>query len=166
MPRKYTEEEDKLIAKMWVKEKASATIIAGALGTTRSSILGKVRRMKLPSDGHQLNRCAGPKKPYARPSRPRPDRPIKVKNPIYVFGNWEKKTEEPVLAVEVVNIPPPGPETNVLMLNSSPKHCKEIVSNGGPTVYCGAPQQEHSSFCPYHHAINHSVHYVRRRAGR
>ena len=165
MPRKWTIEEDKIITKMWVKEKASATVIAATLGATRSSILGKVRRMKLPNEGHANNFCKGPRKVYVRPKQPTPPRPMKIKNPIYVFGNWDKEPEAPSLAVEVVNIPPPGPETNVLMLNSGPKHCKEIVSEWGPAVYCGAPQKEGSSFCPYHYAINHEGKPSRRRVG-
>lgn len=63
----WTDERDALLRKLWaVRPMMSATEIAERLGTTKHSIIGKARRLKLPGRDSPIKPCAFPLLPQPR----------------------------------------------------------------------------------------------------
>ncbi len=110
----------------------SAATMAVFLHTTRSAVIGRSHRLKLP----KLTRS-----PTGRPKKPRVDRPSKIRKP------------------PTICLPPPMPvePLNIPFVNLGPKHCREIVGTEGygKTLSCGHPIIDGSSFCRWHYSINY-----------
>lgn len=124
----WTDELAEQLRELW-RIGLSATLIADelGLGLTRCAILGKARRMDLPM------RKRGPRKSVERTMKR-----------AYII-------KVAVVPVEPAKPQPIHPPTNIpvplMMLENH--HCRYIVSNGGQSLYCGAPK-EMGSFCAYH----------------
>lgn len=130
-------ERTALLRELWDRG-WSANRIAQELGSglSRSAVIGKVHRLKL------TRRKASPSVKVIRPHpKHRPVRREKFQMQIPGPPRPLPKTS------------PPAPQSSpVSFMDAGPEHCRWI--NGEPagpdTIFCGAPKQDGSSYCPYH----------------
>ncbi len=99
---------------------------------TRSAISGRVDRLNLPT--------------IRLPGRPKAPR-----------INGETKVRK--AAVKQFTSPPvPVEPLNILFGDLQPHHCREVVGQDSyESLSCGHQRIENSSYCRWHHAINHTV---------
>ena len=129
----WTPEFDKIIIDN--RGLVSSTRIAEMIGgVTRNAVLGRINRLKLPKIGH------------ARSGRPKGKR-----------INGERK-ERKAPTREYLSPPIPVEPLNIMFIDLEPFHCREIVGSlgYGQSLSCGHPVIEGSSYCRWHHSINHT----------
>lgn len=121
----WTEVEDKIITDN--RGVIGATQIAALIGVSRNAVIGRSHRLGL------INLRSAP-----RVKVPKPRRRTK---PVKVFVS-------PPVPVVPLNIPFGELERH---------HCREIVGTGdyGLSLSCGHPKNEDSSYCRWHHVLNH-----------
>ena len=158
MPNPITEEEEKLIIKMW-DERRTGSEIGLALGRTRSSIMGKLNRLR--AKGVITLRPEGEArfKPKFRPA----DKPVirnKVpsmpKMPQLKTGD-EPKADKPVEALFVPPPPPPPkPAKPIEFSQLKPMSCRYVVSGKWPEdfLFCGK-NKERGAYCEEHAALSY-----------
>lgn len=102
------------------------------LNLTRNAVCGRVDRLDLPT--------------IRMPGRPKGPR-----------INGEHKQRKPAAKV-LVSPPIPVEPLNILFGDLAPLHCREVVGKDGfQSLSCGHPKIEDSSYCRWHHAVNHTT---------
>ena len=111
----------------------SARQIADMLGTTRNAVIGRAKRLGLRS----LKNTTAPH----RPKRIKGEKKIRTA-PVREF-------ESPPMPVAPLNIP---------FIDLERHHCREVVGTGdyNLSLSCGHPRIEDSSYCRFHHSLNHT----------
>jgi GcrA cell cycle regulator len=119
---------------LWNENKLSASQMAGRLGISRGAVLGKAHRLGLTT--HRKVRQAKPRKPL-----PLTYRPLKTLPPVMPI------MDEPA---------PASPEfLGLSLLELKASSCRYPHGEAAPFFFCGQPQQDGSSYCPYHHRLTH-----------
>lgn len=116
----------------------SAAQIGNHIGVTRNAVVGRVHRLGLPKIKHAI--------PGGKPRKPR----------LHRLGESKKRAEP---RQEVLPPPMPVEPLNILFGDLQPQHCREIVGSAGigMSLSCGHPVIHESSYCRWHHSINHTV---------
>lgn len=110
-------------------EGASADMIAAELGVSRSAVAAKIKRLNLP---------------LAEGVRPNFNE--------HSVRSRTKKSQSPIPRVVEEVLPKRESIPLKLLMNW---HCRSVEGQGtdGLAVFCGAPQQVNSSWCPEHHRL-------------
>jgi hypothetical protein len=173
MISRWTPERDEQLARL-AADKLSAGRIAAALGPdfTRNMVISRAGRI-----GVSLGSVRGPSRkprPRAKPVITLTDGSQKPQVPLQ-NGNvarWAKTRgapRKPASSVEVPATESPAPGAVTLMALRFPvSQCRWIDGEpaGTATVYCGAPVQEASAYCPEYASRCYQPRVVRRYAGR
>lgn len=141
----WNEERVNILTANWLT--MSGSQIAGILGVTRSTVIGKAHRLKL-APKRRKGRVPAPRKRRTR-TTPR-SLPVAISVP-----------PEPIP-------PPQRTEAGLSILQLQESHCREIVGSGedGLARYCGAPKAGllkartgsfHSSYCKEHSGKNYQL---------
>ncbi|MGX1151415.1 GcrA family cell cycle regulator [Bradyrhizobium ottawaense] len=120
----------------WVAEGASSSVIAYEMHRTRSSVCGKISRLKLkrPEDQSPMTKAT-------RKQPPKSEGPVAVLAP---------KPARKIAPVEAVNGKP------VPFLEAKSFHCRAVLDERGEdglAMFCGARKRLGSSWCPKHHRL-------------
>lgn len=142
----WTEQNVETLRRMWEVEGASATEIAQALGNTvtRSAVIGKAHRLKLPG-----------RESVIRPRQTPPPKKRERGHP-QVKAIVAKVTARKAIPDEV-NLPGEREEgvdvTHLIGLHHLTNNtCRWPVSgSGSSTMFCGDPVAEGSRYCTRHH---------------
>ncbi len=105
---------------------------------TRNAVIGRSHRLNLPN--------IKPVRPFALPKAPKAPR---------IAGERKERKA----ALKVFTSPPvPVEPLNILFGDLQPHHCREVVGQDSyESLSCGHQRIENSSYCRWHHAINHTV---------
>lgn len=117
----------------------SAATMGNALGVTRNAVLGRVNRLGLPKIKHAVT-GGNPRRPQVVQSGGK----TKIRKPP------EREYVSPPVPIEPLNIP---------FIDLGQNHCREIVGSDGigMSLSCGHPVIHESSYCRWHHSINHTI---------
>ena len=141
----WTEVEDQIIIAN--RGTLSAAIIANMIGhgITRNAVIGRINRLGLPKIKHMMTG-----------GNPRKLKPRRIAGEQKVRKAPTVQYEPPPMPVEALNIP---------FIDLAPHHCREIVGSAGigMALSCGHPVITESSYCRWHHSINHTTPEQRRR---
>lgn len=130
---RWTAEKDQQLRDLWGT--MSCVAAAERLGVTKNAVIGRARRLGLE------------KLQSITPGRPRTNRPRRERKAAEIKRPKYQEFESPLVAVEPLNI---------LFGDLAPHHCREIVGQDGwQSLSCGHPRIHESSYCRWHHAINH-----------
>lgn len=144
----YTKADDDVVTQMWADGKSYGEIGA-VLNRTRSSVAGRVRRLKLPKKTQAaINAMA------ARSAKMRWDKPDKPKRP-FVFSPRTSKERKPPMLQRVYVAPDSVPVSLVERTG-----CCFPTTTEKPHLFCNAAVGEKQSYCEFH--LN--VMYPKRRA--
>lgn len=136
----WTEDRIEKLKKLWA-DGHSASVIADRIGVSRSSVLGKVHRLKL-SGREEARREPVKRKAYTR-VRPVPPPKPRAPKPVPVFGAQPPQPLPPE---------PPGVATVMSLVDLEPHHCRWPI--GDPRHagfgYCGAEKVAGVSYCAGH----------------
>lgn len=128
----WTEDRTAALERLW-GEGYSASLLAKRLGATRSAVLGKARRLNLPSRKSMVQAKRGrPKQPHGGGLKP------------HVFGKPKS----------LVPVPPTPPKAEAAPVGTKTfqqlgwRDCRWPFGDGPPYRFCGKPQQPGSSYCP------------------
>lgn len=134
----WTQENTLLLIKLWGEKVLTGQQIADQLKTTRSAVLGKVRRMKLP---YRTEEEKKPRHNKAEPVRKfkKSNLPIEPKAP--GASRRKKRIEHHIVD---------DPSKNVTLMQLKEKSCRYPLDNH---MFCGQVAQENSSYCPGHHSL-------------
>lgn len=141
MVSQWPTERDARLKELWLQTTPvlSAAAIGKLLGVTKSAVVGRVRRTKLPP---RLS-------PIVRGS-PRPPR-VKQPTPTARVDSWRGSGKsQPPEKLKLLPLPDPG--TLVVGVGGSSKHCQFIPGDPAAeqTLYCGEKPVDGRSYCPYH----------------
>lgn len=129
---KWSPKDIELASKMWV-DGQSGTLIGLAIGKTRSSVVGKMKRLGLDRPaGVVLHAMARP--------------PGVSRSAIY-----RRRAAVPEPAPSA---PPSQHPVNLMELEQW--HCRAILNepdHDDPAMYCGDPKADGSSYCPFHFGL-------------
>jgi GcrA cell cycle regulator len=117
-----------ILRSMWAA-RATGLEIGDALGTSRSAVLGKLRRLGLVRSKGAIRKP--PREPKVEPF------PFIARKPM--------PPPPPVLK--------PGPVT---IVDLAPRHCRWISGEPSNALYCGVAQEYGSPYCPKHTAESFS----------
>jgi GcrA cell cycle regulator len=112
---------------MWLEQRTTATAISDALGTTRSAVLGKIRRL-----GLTRNVGANRRKP-----------PRTMTAPFPFIARAKRK-------------PPPVSRGPVHFRALEQHHCRWMPGEVSTLMYCGAERSDGSPYCSHHTRISYS----------
>ena len=133
----WTAERDSQVTALWHSGE-TCSAIAAAVGVTKNSIVGRARRLKLPSRPSPIDRSGAGRKPRSKPARaPRITLPSACEPvPVVIAA--------PVIAPRAVN----------------PNECCQWpMTNGRPWVFCGAQRQTAGGvYCADHRAVAYVKH--------
>jgi GcrA cell cycle regulator len=117
--------------------------IAGLLGVSRSSVMGKLRRLGLLRQDRPrmpiVRRVARLLKSSEQSSRPQIPQ--------------MRTNKRPLPPPEPYQAPPPPPDPPIgsfSLLDLRAGHCRWPEGSRAPYAFCGAPQASQSSYCPEH----------------
>lgn len=134
-PRKWwTDERQATLKHLW---ESGQTIgqVAAALGTTRGSVAGRLDRMGL----------------FRNPDRTRPPRPPRKKK---VCKPWsERKHRYQNRKAKVIEMAPEPAALNLTFQQLEKNDCRYVVTADHPTLFCGHPKADGSSYCAHHHHV-------------
>lgn len=157
MPNPITDEEEKLIIKLW-KERKTGSEIGAALGRSRNSIMGKLNRLRAKGVITLLPEGEARFKPKGKPTVAPP--PVNVKKvpsmPKMPRLVTETTTTEPA-PVEKLFVPPPVQEEPVEPIKFAalkPMSCRYVVNGrrAEEFLFCGR-RKEVRSYCKDHAAL-------------
>lgn len=139
--------EDRVIAltHMWANPKMSASMIAGELGTSRNSVIGKI---------HRLGLSGRPKNPFGSvtmPRRPKTDRitrRIRARQERKQAGLDQGLKFEPEPEAEE----PIGPRVSITQLTEATCRWPYGDPRSEDFCYCGHPTKPESVYCEHHFA--------------
>lgn len=146
----WDDQSIELVKKLWA-EGVSASIIAARIGgITRSSVLGKVHRLRLPlsrsaskgGGSHKSERLARHRPVRFRPTRVHPEARI-------------RKVAKPLHEVEgqpVIDTPVPAHSTLMIPFDDLQPHSCRYPYGTSNYLFCGKPK-ERGSYCSEHVAI-------------
>jgi len=129
-PSVWTPERVETLKRLWAEHHSAAEIArAIGCGLTRCAVLGKAHRLDLPTH-------AAPRKLYRTFAR-----------------TWmppaEKRAAKPKPEM-------PAP-LNIPFLALEASHCRYVVNDAHPYVFCGQQKRSGSSYCAHHHALTHTT---------
>jgi GcrA cell cycle regulator len=114
---------------LWNGNRLTAEQMARRLGISRNALIGKAHRLGLST--HKARVAKPQRRKLAPKMKPLPPPPIVEEDPV-----------------------PAEPEfAGVELLALGPKACRYPQGDGVPYRFCGAPQLEGSSYCPYHQCV-------------
>ena len=138
----WTGERDAQLRALWMQEdpRLSTREIGLAMGLTKNAIVGRAQRLGLPGRPSPILQ------PVAKPDADPKPRRLDARRAVTL-------RPAPAAVAPVVPAPPALPAR---LAGSRPgRACRYIAGQpaGLATVYCDAPTQRGSSYCPHHHAI-------------
>ena len=129
----FTPEMDARLTELWGMKRAKE--IGEELGKTRNAIIGRAHRLGLRNI-----------RPEPKPKLPRAPR----------IRGEVKARKSPTL--KFLSPPVPVEPLNILFGDLQERHCREVVGKDGfQSLSCGHSRIEDSSYCRWHHAINHTT---------
>ena len=129
----FTPEMDARLTALWGM--TSCVAIGHELGKTKNAIIGRAHRLGLRNI-----------RPEPKPKLPKAPR---------IRGEF-KARKSPTL--RFLSPPVPVEPLNILFGDLERHHCREIVGKDGfQSLSCGHSKIEDSSYCRFHHAINHTA---------
>lgn len=137
--REWPKERVELLTRLWNEGKSGGQI-ASIIGTTRSVVMGKVHRLRLPKRGRTRVPRQYPKraKRTIRPSGWMRDVTARHSTP-------QPKTPPTEPVQEPVSL-------DLSLMDLAPGQCK-YPHGEGPYVFCGHPVHAGSSYCEFHHRL-------------
>jgi hypothetical protein len=158
MPSPITEEEERRIIKMW-EERYTGSEIGAALGRTRSSIMGKLNRLR--AKGVITLRPEGESRFKPKPDKAgkpviRRDVPSMPKMPPLKTGE-SPQADKPVEALfSPPPPPPPKPMKPIKFIALKAMSCRYVVSGHRPEefLFCGR-NKERGAYCEEHAALSY-----------
>ena len=135
----WTEDRVELLTKLWAEGLSCSQIATELRGLTRSAVIGKVHRLKLP--GRKEHRAE------VRPAKPPRKRYRRTG-----FGTYIKKTEliaVPIPAIDDFQIPL---EQRKTLVQLEDHHCRWPVGEPAESTFffCGADKVENIPYCAGH----------------
>jgi len=127
----WTEARVAALSELWLAG-TTGLEIAGRLGVTRSSVMGKLRRLGLLRQG-------------------RPRMPI-MRRPQIPQMRTNKRPLPPPEPYQVPPPPPPPAYGTLTLLDLRHNSCRWPEGDGPIYVFCGRPQAPDSSYCEAHRA--------------
>lgn len=151
-------------------EGESAFLIAESFGITRSAIIGKVHRLKLPQRATTIAKIpvAGKRWNPARWERERrkpvPKRSLSVRAHTLASGTERMKVQRTVPVVVLPHVEPPS--LNLSLYELTEATCRWPHGNAAPFSFCGHDTY-YGSYCAYHQhrSTSKSVHPLLEAAG-
>lgn len=133
----WSDERVERLRALWAaKPQMSCAQIGLAIGISRSAVIGKAHRLKLPKRESGRQPGQQQRKPRAR-----------------VSGRSEESVLHNILRARpsVPDLPPDQSDCAVRLLNAKFGQCRYPLSGAGPDLlFCGAPSIEGISWCPRH----------------
>lgn len=160
-PYPWTPEKVDELIELW-NSGLSGTVIARRLGArSRSTVLGKVSRLRLNRRRHQKSWTTTEIEILKR----RRAEGYPAWQIAFELGRTQisviAKSQELRLVADLkINLPrldAPEPQ-NIPLLDLLPFHCREVTTSGHgtrPALFCGHPTIPESSYCAFHHGVNH-----------
>ena len=127
MRKSWTDEESKMVARLWDKGWSAREIAVKIGGVSRSAVIGKVRRMNLPLRNQ--------------------------KKPVRVVGSKPVKAKRPRVFVSASPSPAPGAEpSGIALLGLGANQCRWPIGDPKSSEfgYCGCRTRRGQSYCEEH----------------
>ncbi len=152
-PWAWTAERAERLKNLWMSGALSCSAIGSLLGVSRSAVIGKGNRMKLPA------KKKAPPPQYPAPGQRKltharkPDPPRPSRN----ASNQPWRLPQPDCeATAAVDLPPDQSDCAVTILGLTDSTCRwPIERPAEPMLYCGAAPIDGLSYCPRHHRLAH-----------
>jgi GcrA cell cycle regulator len=135
----WTAEKVEQLKKLW-GDGATGAQISEILGFSRGGILGKIKRLCLPTRKHHANQTYPKRKRPSRPKQPKPARPRRA---------VKAAASSPPPPV----VQPPLPSLDISLMDLRVGQCRYPYGEGESIRFCGNKQRHGSSYCSGHHKI-------------
>lgn len=144
----------KEIYKLWMKGH-SGLRIAQMLGTSRSAVLGMLKRLR--DWGYDTTReitLPVAKQKSAKPKPPADRKPVERKAPANLVRLQPPKNPSPPPPPVVVEPKKVEKPLGIKFVDLRPHHCRYVLNNGHAStfLFCGKPKWK-SSFCEEHYKL-------------
>lgn len=146
----WTAERVERLKTLWAEGYSGAEIAIELGCRSRSAVIGKVHRLKLPKRGDESKRVESRR---ANRSRKSPfNRPTAAQR----YGQGQTAHIAPPAAKRAAPLPMPRPEaptaSAVKFEALEPHHCRWVYGEGANRMFCGCPVTPSTSWCEGHRA--------------